>query len=195
MVNNAAQTRFPSAEVSSSEIKISNSQDSAINNPNLGMWIGFIHIVYFVSLYFLATSSANILHEYVNRFVKDPLEIETASRSYFGLFGLGSFKDYWLRFNLASLLVSFPIFIFFFLYTKSLILKNPKIADLRSRHILIYTTLIGTFLFFNYALIKVLYAFLDGSLTTRSILHALISISVSSLIFIYYLFMVKGDRK
>lgn len=200
MDNNPVQTRFPNAGVgntagNSSVTNVSDTQGNVIHNPNVGMWVGFIHVVFFISLYFLATSSANILHEAVNRFVKDPLELETATRSYLGLFGIGSFKDYWLRYNLAALIVSFPIFISLFVYIERLISSNKGIADIRIRHLLIYISLVGTFLFFNYALIKVLYAFLDGSLNTRSILHMLVTVSISLIIFVYYLFAVKGDRK
>lgn len=165
------------------------------NNANLGMWVGFLHVVFFISLYFLATSSASILHEAVNRFVKDPLELETAARSYLGLFSISSFKEYWLRYSLASLIVSYPIFTFLFILIKRLEMKRPEAGNFRIRHLLIYITLTVTFIFFNYAFIKVLYAYLDGSLTMRSILHMVVTVSISFVIFVYYLFAIKEDRK
>ena len=199
MDNNPAQNRFPAGVQDDGQLSTSlgtrpNEKLQLNLNQNFGLWFGFIHVIYFVSLYFLATSVANILHEGVNRFMADPLETASVARSYLGLIGYGSFREYWIKYNLAALIVSYPIFVFLFLYIKSIVGKDQERSELRIKHILTYVTLVGTFLFFNYGLIKVLYAFLDGALDTRSMLHAAITIGISLIIFIYFLFEVKKDR-
>ena len=160
-----------------------------IKTTHYGMWVAFEHILLFISLYVMATSLALTLHTFVDKwFPGVPVD---------GSFGryIDTFRSTLLRGYLASLIVSTPMFSLFFLHITKRTKEEPNMRSLRARKILIYITLVGTFLFLLYSLIKIIYAFLDGNITFNFILHFLVTSGVSGIIFAYYLNEVKEDRK
>lgn len=157
--------------------------------PQFGMWVGFLYIIYFISLYVWATSFGYIVHEIVNRYVPDALEIEEARRV-FGYFG-----DNIIRWSLASLIIFYPVFVFTHILIQRLKLRKPEIVNIRARKILIYITLIGTFWVSSFQLVKFIYAFLDGSVSTRTISHFAVTTAIASVIFVLYFFEVRKDRR
>lgn len=157
--------------------------------PQFGMWVGFLYIIYFISLYVWATSVGNILHEFVNRYVKDALETEEAIRS-FGYFG----ADYIIRWSLASLIIFYPIFALVHLVIAHMMVVQPETVNIRVRKILIYITLIGTFLISSYQLVKFVYTYLDGSTSMRVFAHFATTTAITTLIFLVYCFQIRKDK-
>lgn len=154
--------------------------------PHFGMWVAFLYIILFISLYVCATALGGILHYSVDELIPDPLN----NTNYGSIVG-----SYFMQGYLASLIVGFPIFGTLFLILKKQVLKNPAIKGLRSRKVLVYLTLIGTFILMIGHLIGTVYGFLGGSLTTRSLAHLGVTLFVAGSIFFYFLLDVWGDRK
>lgn len=168
------------------------SSKQEIEYPQFGMWVGFLYVIYFIALYVFATSFGSILHEYINRYISDPLEVEQVKRSLFGIFG--DLSSVWLRSYLSALVIGYPVFAFLHLYLASLKKQRFEVVNIRARKIFIYITLIGSFWIGCYQLIKFVYTFLDGSISTRTLAHLAVTFSIVSIIFVYYLFQVGKDR-
>ena len=139
-------------------------------------------------MYVWASSFGDILHEVVNRYVPDALQTEEARRA----FGYIT-SDYIIRWSLASLIIFYPVFAFCHLLIARLMLTRLETVNIRVRKILIYTTLIGTFLVSSFQLVKFLYSFLDGSISTRTMAHFGVTTTISMLIFICYFFQIRKD--
>lgn len=153
-----------------------------------GMWIAFEHILLFISLYVMATSLALTLHLFVDKWFPG------VSSGGIGRY-IGSFNSSLLRGYLSSLIVSTPMFSGLFLHIVKRTQQEPNLRGLRARKILIYITLIGTFLFLMYGIIKIVYTLLSGNITFNFVLHFLVTSGVSGIIFGYYLNEVKSDRR
>lgn len=154
--------------------------------PHFGMWVAFQYIILFIALYVSATSFVGILHYLVKKLIPDALD----KTSYFS-----AFEDSLMRGYLAALIVAFPIFAFLYLVLKKQVLQKPAIRNLRVRKLLIYITLVATFVIMLYDIIKTIYDFLSGTVTTRSIANFLVTILVAGGIFLYFILEVKGDRR
>lgn len=166
---------------------------STINNipppvPHFGMWVAFQYIILFITLYIWATCFGGILHYAVDQNIKDP--IDNLSYSFGSRLGSIIMPGY-----LAGLIVSFPIFAALFLILKKQAKEKPGVKNLRVRKVLIYLTLIGTFLVMIGHLISTIYGFLSAATTLRSLMHLLVTLLVAGSIFIYFLMEVWGDRK
>lgn len=153
-----------------------------------GMWVAFEHILLFISLYVMATSLALTLHLYVDKWFPG------VSGGGIGRY-IGSFNSSLLRGYLSALIVSTPMFSGLFLRIVKRTQQDSNLRALRARKILIYITLIGTFLFLMYGIIKIVYTLLSGNITFNFVLHFLVTSGVSGIIFAYYLNEVKSDRK
>lgn len=154
---------------------------------HFGMWIGFLYIILFISLYVTATAFGGILHYAVDELIQDNLDTTYAAAQYV--------NQYLMQGYLACLIVGFPIFAFLFLFLKRQAVKNPSVKNLRIRKILIYLTLIGTFLIMLGHIIVTVYGLLGGTVTMRALGHLGVTLFVAGGIFIYFLQDVLGDRK
>src|SRR4030042_6278264 len=142
------------------------------------MWVGFLYIIYFIALYVWATSFGNILHELVNRHVQDALELEEASRSYMSFWN----RDYIIRWALSGLIIFYPVFAFIHILIQRYFENRPEIVNIRVRKILIYITLIGTFLIACWQLSKFVYTYLNGTVTLKTFVHFGVTLLIASLI-------------
>lgn len=154
--------------------------------PRFGMWLAFHYIILFISLYVVALALGQTLHYIVNESIPDALDAASYSSYYMGTI---------VRWYLAALLVVFPVFAFLFLLAKRQILKNPGIRNFQVRKVLIYITLVITFIIMIWKLVQTVYGFLGGEISTRFVLHFLITFVISASIFFYLLNEVREDRK
>lgn len=154
--------------------------------PHFGMWIGFLYIILFISLYVFATALGGVAHYAVDEYIKDSLD-QVDYTKYIG--------QYLMQTYLSCLIVGFPIFAFLFLIIKRQVIKNHAIKGLRVRKILIYLTLVGTFLIMIGHIIGTVYGFLGGTVTLRAAAHLGVTFLVAGTIFVYFLLDVWGDRK
>ena len=154
--------------------------------PRFGMWVAFQYIILFISLYISATALGGLLHTAVDRIFQDRIN----------QYSYGStINSYLLNFYLAFLIVGFPIFAYLFITLKRQVIKNTAIKNITSRKVLIYITLVGTFLIMVGHLIGTLMSFLSGSIALSSIFHLGVTFLIAGSIFGYLLLAVKEDRK
>lgn len=153
---------------------------------HIGMWTGFLYILFFISLYVLATSIAGLFHDMIDKFIPDVKNAET----YYMSDNAGM-----IRGAVAAVIVSYPIFTILALVLKKQLKKKPAVSNLRSRKLLIYITLIGTFLIMLGHVIFIIYSFLDGKLTSNAIGHLAVTFLIAGSIFGYFISEVKHDRK
>lgn len=156
--------------------------------PHFSMWITFEYILVFICMYVSFTALGGILHYAVDKNIPDSLDKTTYSYGYM-------LNDYLLQGYLASIIVTFPIFAILFIILRRQSIEKPAIKNIRSRKILIYFTLVVTFIYMIFHLITTVYQFLQGTSTSRSLLHLGVNLLVAGSIFIYLLFEVLGDRK
>ncbi|OGK21711.1 hypothetical protein A3C23_00045 [Candidatus Roizmanbacteria bacterium RIFCSPHIGHO2_02_FULL_37_13b] len=153
------------------------------------MWDAFEHVLLFFSLYVLIGAIAFIFHGLIDKYVPDPITS--------GDFRSSTNYNYYttvIRWSLAAIIVSLPLFIFFFLNITKRTDKLPSLRQLRARKTLVYLTLIGTFIILVWKLIQIVFTLLDGNIASNFILHFLVTTGISSLIFAYYVLQVKGDK-
>lgn len=153
--------------------------------PHFGMWVTFKYIILFISLYITATSLGGILHNFVDQIIPDVI---TRYDDY-------DFSSPSLTGYMAAIAVSFPIFVWLFISLSNEAFKRPAIKNIRARKLLIYFTLVVTFLFMIGHLIATIYSFLEGTLAARTIGHLVVTLVVAGSIFLYLLNEVRGDRK
>jgi len=152
---------------------------------HLGMWTGFLYIIFFISLYVLASSIAGIFHIWTDALFPNNNNLAiNFSHNYAVLRGL-----------IAAIIVSYPVFLTLSLILRKQLIKQPLVKNLRSRKILIYLTLIGTFLLLIGHIIITIYDFLNGSLTINVIGHVFVTFLIAGSLFGYYLQEVQYDKK
>lgn len=164
--------------------------NSLSSTPENHLWDAFEHILLFISLGILAISSALMLHAFVDKWVSSNTTQSASSLLYISSYGHTLIRGY-----IAAIVVSYPLFSFFFLRISKRTLNNPQIQGLKSRKVLIYLTLILTFFILIFNIISIIYSFLNGNVTLNFLSHFSVSVLISSFIFGYYLHQVKKDRK
>lgn len=184
--NNLIHAGWPAEEVNKALI---DSADIPIPPPapRIGMWTGFLYILFFISLCTVAVSMGFLYHLWVDNLFINP--DEQSSFNYSILLSQGL-----IRVNIASIIVSLPIFSFLAYILNKHVTAMPWIRNLRIRKILIYIALIITFNIFFGHLIKIIYDFLGGSVTSNSLGHLVVTLVISGGIFFYYLLVIKDDR-
>ncbi len=155
--------------------------------PHIGMWISFQYVLLFIALYIAATSLGGILNLAADKNITDPLD----NINYYS----STFSPNIVRGYMAALLVAYPIFAFLFLRLTSQLLSKPFLRGLRARKILIYLTLVITFIIMISHIIYILYNLLSGSVTGRSAAHLGVTLLIAGSIFGYLLQDVREDRK
>lgn len=157
-------------------------------NSSSTMWDAFEHILMFISLYVMATSIVLVLYYFIDKWFPGVTEYRYSYSN--NDWQLGVLRGY-----LAALIVSYPLFAFFFLNTIKRTISNPLLRTMKTRKILIYLTLVVTFIIMLIYLIQLVYKLLSGDVTVNFMLHLLALFSVTGIIFVYYILEVKGDRK
>lgn len=161
------------------------SHKSRVLTSDYGIWITFAHVLLFISLYSLAISIGALLNQFVDIWIPTELTVRTVS----------TFYEFTMKISLAALIVSWPFFSLLFLYTTKKTTENPTVRNIRSRKLLIYTTLVITFVILLWSLTQTVYNFLNGSVTTNFLAHFAVTVGISGIIFTYLLNQVKHDRK
>jgi hypothetical protein len=148
------------------------------------MWDTFENILLFVSLFVLATAINFILSVYIDRWLPK--------------FQYNTFPSYdsTLLYNsLSAIIVTYPLFSFFFLDIEKRNIKNKFLHNLKSRKFLIYITLIITFVIMLFSIISIISNFLNGEVSNNALAHFLVTIIIFGVIFTYYLWQVIQDKR
>lgn len=155
--------------------------------PHFGMWVGFLYILFFISLYVVATAMGGLFNQWIDKLIPNP----TNQLSYGSL---DSLNETMVRVYVSSLIVGYPIFAFLAVILHKQTQKQPQIKNLRSRKLLIYTTLVGTFIIMIGNIISTIFNFLGGSVTLNTLGHLGVTFLISGSIFFYFLHEVKTDK-
>ncbi len=198
-VNEGVQAPPPSQRVIAQQVaeQAIPPQKPANINPSITMWDNLEYALMFISMYVLATSVGLFIHYYVDKFFP-PLNSDYDGGSIFSwifLLSSGDGGNGGLLPALASaMIVTYPLFAFFFLHTKRRAKENPDLHHLKLRRGLIYNTLVITFLFMLYKLISLVYGSLTGNFSINFILHFLVTVGINALIFIYFFYGVRTEK-
>ncbi len=155
---------------------------------NTSMWDAFEHILLFISLYVMTLAISLTLHYFVDKYFPKISSLEDISSE-------NTFYDTLLRGYLSALIVSTPLFIYFFLKITKRTQVYPPLRQLKSRKFLIYLTLVVTFLILIGNAISTVYGLLSGNVTLNFFMHLIVTALVCGIIFTYYLNQVKEDRR
>lgn len=150
------------------------------------MWDAFEHILLFISMYVLAFTIGATLILFVDRWVPGVPDVYD--------YGNDAYRLSTLRGFIAALVVSYPLFSFFFLRITKRTFDHPDIRGLKARKFLIYLTLVVAFLIVIGNVISLVFNFLNGNVTPNFFLKFIVIVSISGVIFSYYLQQVKEDR-
>lgn len=134
-----------------------------------------LHLLSIVTLYWSAISFIGLCWEYVNYFFQDTLTDQYADVS-------GS-----MRFEISSLLIVFPVFIWVSWFLNKLYIKESQTRESKIRKWLLYLTLFITAIVMIIDLVCIINTFLNGGMTLRFILKALSLLAVIGFIFVFYL--------
>lgn len=151
-----------------------------------GMWEGFEHVLLFLSLYVMAGATGTILHALVDRFLP-----AVEANTYYSSVAIANT----IRTSVAAIVVSFPLFSYFYLDIAKRLQRFPAIREMRSRKLFIYLTLIGTFIWGMVKISTLLYEMLGGNVTYNFVAHTVVTLAIVTLIFIRYLVEVQEDRR
>lgn len=136
----------------------------------------FFHLLMFVSLFTTAISSVTLLFQYINRWLPD-----------------AAFEDYYsyddgsgVRWGMAALLVSFPLFLWISRIVHSEIAQHPEKAGSGIRRWLTYITLFVAASTLMGDAITLVFYLLNGELSLRFILKVLVILYVAGSGFYYF---------
>lgn len=155
---------------------------------NVTLWDTFEHILMFISLYVMVVSVIILLNALVDKLLPGVIVDGAYYRE-------NNFSTFSIRSSLASLIVSYPLFSFFFLHVTARSKKNPDVRGIMPRKILTYLTLIITFLTVLFYVIAFLYTLISGNVTFNFMAHFFVTVVVALVVFLYYLNSVKEDRR
>lgn len=138
----------------------------------------FLHLGAMVFLYSVAISFVNLVWTVVNK------AYPAINQNYY----YGGYNPYDISLPVATLIISFPIFILLSWLLNKSYLADPSRKEIWIRRWLIYITLFVAGLIFAGDLVAVLYKFLNGEdFTIAFFLKALTILVVTGLVFGYYL--------
>ena len=155
------------------------------------LWDAFEHALMFLSLYGVAVSLGNMLHLLI---AGPAYNLYDSLTSLFFYRFLGDYHSL-LRFNIATLIICTPFFIYLFLDVTRRTFKYPRLRQLKARKFWIYATLIVTFIICITKIIMLVYNVISGELTSIYLLHFLVTAGIGGGIFGYYLYQVREDRQ
>jgi Domain of unknown function (DUF5671) len=150
--------------------------------PYLSAREAFLYLVLFLTLYTFAISWGRLLFELVNAAFPDPsvdLPWRPTAAS--------------ARWAIASLVVSFPAYLWLARRTYLAVRRHPAERTSRVRKWLTYLTLFVTAAVLLCDLITLVYQVLGGELSVRFVLKVAIVAAVAGSVFGYYLWLVRQD--
>jgi len=143
----------------------------------------FMHLLGFVALYASIISFLTLMYQYVNVLFPDPLNFY-----YTRILNI-------IRVASSTLIVVFLVFILINWLLERDFAKAPKKRDLKFRKWLIYFTLFVSAITIIIDLIRLVYIFYSGELTTRFLLKILAVLIVAAGVLAYYFWDLKRDTE
>jgi hypothetical protein len=152
--------------------------------PYLSAREAFLYLVLFNTLYFAAYNLGDLLFDFINRAIPDPL---VQNYSHWG----------WdsMRWSISSLIIAFPVFLFVSHYIGHQMARNPVKRYSPVRRWLTYITLFVAACILIGDMTGLVYHVLGGELTARFLLKVLVAAAISGTIFGYYLWDLRREEK
>lgn len=141
----------------------------------------FIYLLVLVTLSMNALALGGLLFDLINHYLPD---------------AAGGYNDYWgrnINWAIAQLIVAFPVFSLLTRLIQRDVTQHPEKRESLIRKLLIYFILGLTAIVGLGDLVSTLTTFLQGELTLRFMLKALVVLGISLLIFVYYLYEMRRD--
>lgn len=145
--------------------------------PAAGPKYVFLHLLSMATLYLSAIHLGTILFQLINYWFTDALDL--ARRGIIGTTGP-------LRWAIAMLVVVFPVYFGVSRHLHRAVLAAPELLGLRTRRWFYAFTLFAAILIAIGDLVAVLYNFLEGELSIRFLLKALVILILTAAIATYY---------
>ena len=152
--------------------------------PSLSAQEAFLYLLVFLTLYVSAIEVGQLAFTVIERWFPDPLNRNERF-----------FLPEQVTVPLASVMVAFPLYIWFTGILTKRLRKNPELRASEIRKWLTYLTLFVASATIIADLITLLTRLLQGELTTRFILKVLVVLIISGLVFIYYLSDLRPEEK
>lgn len=142
----------------------------------------FLYLLSFTALYALVISSITISFQYLDTLLPD-----SAGHRWHSSAALQP-----IRWSLAAILVSFPLFAWLTRFLARAVRSEPDKHNRPIRNWLTYLTLFITATAIMADLITLLYYFLEGGLTSRFVLKAVELLVIAGIVFVYYLLSLQA---
>jgi membrane protein YqaA with SNARE-associated domain len=143
----------------------------------------FIYLIMFAALYAAAYSLGSMAFHFIDRAFPDPAQTRQ----------LNNFNAA-VRWDVSSLLVAFPLFIFTFYSTNKAILANPTRRGSRPRKWLTYLTLFVASVALTGDVITLIYNVLGGEVTIRFVLKVATIAVIAGGVFTHFLTDVRKEE-
>lgn len=143
----------------------------------------FFYVLSLISLVSVAMAVGTIVFQIINKNVIDILKEFQ-----------GTYSSYALRFSIASLIISVPVYYFSASFINKSLFKGELDSDSEIRKWLTYLILLISFMVMSGWLIGTIFNFLDGDITLKFILKALTSLVIAGTIFSYYFYDLKRKK-
>lgn len=152
--------------------------------PYLSAREAFLYLLLFTALFLVSFNFGSILFELIEKRFPDP-----AAPSYF------DYSEETLRWNVAYMVVSFPLFLFLTFHLGKELRKDPGKRASKIRKWLTYLTLFVAAGSFVGDLVVLIHHFLGGELTVRFSLKILVVAAISGTVFGYYLHDLSQEER
>jgi hypothetical protein len=145
----------------------------------------FVYLVLFLALYVSAYNLCGIAFKFIDRAIPDPLL----------RLGLGYDFGAAVRWNVATLIVTFPLFLFVFRLVNRTVARDPVKRGSQVRKWLTYLTLFVAAAMLTGDLVGLIYNVLSGEFTVRFALKVATVGIVAGGSFIYFLADVRAENE
>lgn len=158
--------------------------------PFNGMWSGFLYILFFIALYVLLCSLAGVFHLWIDTKTPNLTILDNPYLSYIQIDSSTLMRGY-----IASILISYPIFAMVGFSLKKHLIMNHRVVNIRSRKILLYITLLGSFIIILWNIIGAIFGILSGGVLSNIFENLCVTLLIAGSFFGYFITEVKNDRK
>lgn len=149
--------------------------------PYLSAREAFLYLTLFTALFLFAFNLGTVLFELIERAVPDPVGAQ--------------FTPHELRWGLAFVLVNFPLFLFLTVRQARELARDPEKRGSRVRKWLTYLTLFVAGGFLVGDLVALIAFFLEGELTARFLLKAVVVGVLATTAFVYYMRDLRQEER
>jgi Domain of unknown function (DUF5671) len=144
----------------------------------------FTYLVLFAALYVSALNLASLAFIFIDHYFPGPLQNHSLSAA-----------GDTIRWNVASLIVAFPLFLFTFRAINRAISEDPSKRGSRPRKWLVYLTLWVAVLVLTGDLSALIYKILGGELTTPFALKVTTVVLIAGGVFAYFFWDIRKDEE